>query len=338
MSLLHAEWRRLFMRRFTRWSLVLVAGILAVAALSLVFSSQKLTPEIIAEAEAQAAVEYEAHRAEIEREMEQCEKDLEEGRLGLGWLEDCSEIETWLMDQEEMVSWYLPWSFDFRSNYQSMVTVLAGLLAMYAFLVGASFIGAEWRSGGMMNLLLWHPRRLQVFGAKAASLLIGITGIYVVMGLAWTGVIWLVAAARGSTEGMTSGAWQSFGLSGLRGFGLVVAAGLVGFALASIGRHIGAALGTAIAAVVVGVVGINIVVRILGVKYPLAWVWTTYIEAWLNKVLVLENWDVCAQSTEPVCTPDTLEITWQTSGLLMAGVVAALVGVAMWQMRRRDIA
>ena len=143
------------------------------------------------------------------------------------------------------------------------------------------------------------------------------------MGRAWTGVIWLVADARGVTDAMTSGAWQSFGLTGLRGLGLVLAAGLVGFALASIGRHIAAALGSAVAAVVVGVVGVDIVVAMLGVKFPLAWVWTTYIEAWLNKVSWCWRTGTSAPSPPSRCaTRSMLEITWQTSGLLMAGLVA----------------
>jgi len=51
-----------------------------------------------------------------------------------------------------------------------MVTTFAAVLALVAYIVGASFVGAEWSSGGMMNLLLWRPRRLQVLGTKLAVL------------------------------------------------------------------------------------------------------------------------------------------------------------------------
>ena len=40
-------------------------------------------------------------------------------------------------------------------------------------MIGASFVGAEWNSGGMMNLLLWRPQRLKVLSTKLAALLAG---------------------------------------------------------------------------------------------------------------------------------------------------------------------
>ena len=58
-----------------------------------------------------------------------------------------------------------------------MITTLAALLALVAFVIGASFVGAEWNSGGMMNLLLWRPQRLQVLGTKLAALLVGLTAL-----------------------------------------------------------------------------------------------------------------------------------------------------------------
>jgi ABC-2 type transport system permease protein len=336
MSLLHAEWRRLFKRRFTIWSFVLVSLLLAAIAAAVALSNQKLTPAVVAEAEAQAAREYEQHQEWVAEDIERCERDREAG-LTDGWPEDCADIGAWVTPIEDMVEWYLPSTFEFRYNFNEMIIVLVGLVAMYAFLVGASFIGAEWRSGALMNLLLWRPRRLQVLGAKLVALLGGLTGLFVLVGAVWTGLFWLVAMTRGVTDTMTSGAWQSFGLTGLRGLGLVLAAGLVGFALASIGRHIAAALGSAVAAIVVGVVGVTIVAAMMRAKFPLAWVWTTYIQAWLEKTVVLENWDVCAQSNEPICNPELYEIGWQTSGLLMGGLVVVLLGAAMWQMQRRDI-
>ena len=38
----------------------------------------------------------------------------------------------------------------------------AAILALVGFVIGASFVGAEWSTGGMMNLLLWRPKRLTV--------------------------------------------------------------------------------------------------------------------------------------------------------------------------------
>jgi hypothetical protein len=65
----------------------------------------------------------------------------------------------------------------------------------------------------------------------------------------WTGAFWTTASYRGSTANMTSGV--SFALTGLRGLALVLAAGVVGFALASLGRHTALALGDALGLAVV---------------------------------------------------------------------------------------
>src|SRR5690606_41711554 len=55
----------------------------------------------------------------------------------------------------------------------------------------------------MMNLLLWQPRRLRVLLAKLVVLLLSLLGIGLVLGAAWTGVMWLVGvpgADRKSTR------------------------------------------------------------------------------------------------------------------------------------------
>jgi len=335
MSLLHAEWRRLFKRRFTVWSLAAVVVVLALAAVVIFFSYEKHTPAAIAAAEAEVALDLEQQQEWIERDIEQCERDKETGD-DTGWPEHCAEMRAWVPTREEMLEWYLPPTYEFREEFPGGIMIMIGLLAMYAYLVGASFIGAEWRSGGMMNLLLWRPRRLQVFGAKFAGLALGLTVIFTVLAALWTGAMWLVAVARGVTDTTTSGVWQSIGLTWLRGLALVLVAGLVGFALASIGRHVAAALGSAVAAGLVGIAGVGIVVSVLGVKFPESWLWPTYVTAWINKVMVLQYWGSCT-GTGP-CEPEILEITWQDAGGLMAALAVLVAGAAMWQLRARDIA
>jgi len=76
-----------------------------------------------------------------------------------------------------------------------------------------------------------HPSRA---GAELDFIVIGVGGAFAL----WTGAFWLTAVLRGSTDGMTSGTWQSLGLTGLRGVGLVLAAGIVllGYAAATAPR------------------------------------------------------------------------------------------------------
>lgn len=342
MSLVRAELRRLFKRRVTVW--MLVAGVLVLGAvvIGVAASNQKIGPEAYADAQAQAQADYEEqlrwYNESIDDQIAQCEDDLAAGR-NENWPPDfdCQELREWGPQPEHYeAEWYLPETFHFRQDFRDMIFAFTGVLALIGFVVGASFVGAEWRSGGMMNLLLWRPRRLQVLGAKLGTLLGGLLGIGLVLGGLWTAAFWLVATYRGITDTMTGGAWQSLALTGVRGLVLVLAAAAVGFAIASVGRHTAAAMGAAVAAVVVGLVGVLIVVGTIGLAYPEAWLWSTYLAAWMQQSVTAYNYDSC-NFVQGACEPETLVITWQASGLGLGVLVVLLVGAAVWQMRRRDV-
>jgi ABC-2 type transport system permease protein len=211
------------------------------------------------------------------------------------------------------------------------------MLALAAFVIGASFVGAEWTSGGMMNLLLWRPQRLRVLGTKLIALLVSLAVGTAVLTAAWTGIFWMVAMLRGSTAGMTSGTWQSIGLMELRGLGLVLVGGAVGFGLASLGRHTAMALGVAMGVIVVFQIGLATVLNLAKVKFLEAYLIPVWGMAWMNKQVKLENVDRCNFSAVNGCQPDTLTITWQLAGGALALVLVVVVGASLWTMRRRDI-
>ena len=346
MNLFRAEWRRLFKRRVTVWTLLAVVLVLGAVAAGIAVTNEKVGPEALAEAEERAEAEYQEqlrwHEETIDEQVALCEEEQaaaeaagEPAPWGEGF--DCEQLRDWVPTRDQFqAEWYLPPTFHFREDFEPMITVLASLLALFGFLVGASFVGAEWRSGGMMNLLLWQPRRPRVLGTKLTTLLVGMTGIGVLLGAAWTGGFWLIATYRGTTEGMTAGVWQSFALTGVRGLTLILVATAVGFALASLGRHTAMALGAAVAAVVIGVAGVAIVVGMLGLRYETAWLWPTYVQAWMERSVIIYDWRSCEFSFG-ACEPATIELTWQISGIGMAALVALTVGLAMWQMRRRDV-
>ncbi|HEY8474570.1 MAG TPA: ABC transporter permease subunit [Natronosporangium sp.] len=341
MNLLKAELRRLAKRRITRWMLLLVLLLMPTVALVVASNYVKPGPAAQAQAEAAAAAEFERQQVYIEAEVARCEADQAAGTADeMGWPEDCEEIRAWQSSQEEMVEWFMPPAFEFREDFQPMIKVLTALLCLFGFTIGASFVGAEWRTGGMMNLLLWRPRRLQVLGTKLAALVGVLAGLAVVLGALWTGMFWLVAEFRGITDTMTDGAWQSFGLAGLRGLALVLFAGVLGFALASIGRHTALAMGAAIVAFVVGVAGVGIIGGgMLELPFYERWIWSTYVTAWLDGSVELTDWNApCTPTPNGDCVSPTLEISWQIAGIGMAVLFAVVLIVAMWQMRQRDVA
>jgi ABC-2 type transport system permease protein len=338
-SLYRAEVRRLLKRRFIRY--LVLAGLLVLVAIlvGMFFTNQKVGPADVRAAEVAAEEEYRQTLTFVEQERKACEDakaagttDEQPGRFP----QDCSAIQP---PPREAFSaeWHLPPTFQFREEFGEMLTAFAAILAMVAFVAGASFVGAEWSTGGMMNLLLWRPQRLRVLLTKLGAFLSVLFGLSAIAAVGWTAGFWLVGSLRGTTERMTSGAWQSFGLMELRGIGLILALGTVGFALASLGRHTAVALGGAIGAIVVGQFGVGILLAMAQVPFIERYLAPTYLAAWMEKKVTLENWNVCNADSTGQCRPETLDVTWQQTGILMAAALVVAVGAAMWVMRRRDI-
>jgi ABC-2 type transport system permease protein len=334
-SLYTAETRRLVKRRFTRFFLLGALVVLATVAVGVFLSNHKSGPELLATAQASADREFQQQTQYAAQEKASCEAARGTANAA-NFPADCAQLFTPTRDQFSAES-YLPASFEFRTNYRDMVTVLASMLALAAFVIGASFVGAEWTSGGMMNLLLWRPQRLRVLGTKLIALLVSLTVGTAVLTVAWTGIFWMVATLRGSTAGMTAGTWQSIGLMELRGLGLVLVGGAVGFGLASLGRHTAMALGVAMGVIVVFQIGLATVLNLAKVKFLEAYLIPVWGMAWMNKEVKLENSDRCNFSAINGCQPETLTITWHLAGGALALVLVVVVAASMWTMRSRDI-
>ncbi|MEH1055719.1 ABC transporter permease subunit [Micromonospora sp. CPCC 206171] len=339
MSLYRTELRRLTKRRFTRW--MTLAGVLVLlAVLAGVFlTNHKIGPAERARAERQAEQQYQEQVRWAEQEKAACVQAQAAGTPNTEgrFPPDCEMISPPPRDAFQ-AQWFLPSSFDFRKTFDDTLVPFTAILALVGFVVGASFVGAEWSTGGMMNLLLWRPKRLTVLLTKLAALLTGLLTLALTSAVVWTVGFWLVGTFRGTTAKTTSGAWQSFALTGLRGLLLVLTAATIGFALASLGRHTAMALGGAIALAVVGQFGVGILLSMANVTFVEAWLLPTYALAWMQKKVTLEDWDSCNNvSFSGECKPETLDITWQHSSTLLIGGLVLLLGAALWTMRRRDI-
>ena len=338
MSLVRAERRRLVKRRFTRSMLAIGIAILITIVVSEYFGNQKIDPETRAAAQVTADQRYQQSQQAMEQYKAQCEAAHSAGKTDDGgnrFPTNCDDIVGPPKDQFVAEN-FLPSTFTFRTSFTPTVTVFAALLALVMFLIGASFVGAEWTSGGMMNLLLWQPRRLKVYFTKLGTLLGGVLATGVVLSALWTAAFWVIAMLRGTTAKVTPGVWQSIALTEARGMALVLLATAVGFALASIGRHTAIALGVTAGVLVVFQIGVAFVLNAFRVHYLERWIFTTYIQAWMSKKTVLEDYTSC-DFQQGQCQPKTMTITWQHSGLVFAAVLVILVAVGAWQMRRRDV-
>lgn len=139
-----------------------------------------------------------------------------------------------------------PYAEDPRFRYKEMDEVLmftSPIWVMLALVAGASFIGAEWHTGNIGTTLTWESRRVRLFIGKALACAVGVFVITTLLQLVLALFLAPVALLRGTTAGLSGEAWADIASVGLRASMLAMAGGLIGYALASIGRNTGAALG-----------------------------------------------------------------------------------------------
>ena len=131
-------------------------------------------------------------------------------------------------------------------RYASLDETFMGVsipLLMLAWVLAASFGGAEWRAGTVATLLTWEPRRLRVFAAKAiAAIAVGVA-LYVAVLVVLSLALLPAGLVRGNMSGVDPGwAWSLSGVLA-RGSLLVAVGAAIGFAVGMLGRNTAAALG-----------------------------------------------------------------------------------------------
>lgn len=317
MNLLQAEARRLAARRFVQLMVVLLLGTCLIALVSTVASSHTPTEAELREATEQAAVSYGYAR----QDYELCRTE----RPGA----TCVPPDPADFRPEDQ----LYGTFVFAREVSGLVYFLAAFLSLFGFLVGASFIGAEMSSGGLTNLLLWRPRRHLVLGAKLAVVTGAVLVVSVVVTVAYIAAFWGVSAISGFS-GDTSGAfWPDLVLVTVRALLLVLGATVIGFSLATLGRHTAAALGVVAAYAVLWEIGLRIVLTTVEVPKADGWMLSSYLAAFVNGRVTLWN-SGCATLN---CTAE-YTLTW-VDGTLVGGAVVLLTAVAAFVLtQRRDMA
>jgi len=123
-------------------------------------------------------------------------------------------------------------------------------LVVMGWLLGASFIGAEWHAGTVTTLLTWEPRRVRVLLTKA---IVGVLSVFVlttILQAVMAAALFAMASLNGSVAG-AEGWLTETATTALRVSALSAIAAAVGFAFAAVGRNTAAALGVGFAYVVV---------------------------------------------------------------------------------------
>lgn len=317
MNLASAELYRLIGRRFVQLMAVLLIGAFAITGATTVASSHEPTT-------------YELEQAESDMRRDQFQR-AENRRLCLEVRDEafCDQF----APREGRIEDYLSGVFIFAEEIEPLVYFLIAFLALFAFLVAASFIGAELNSGGMTNLLLWRPQRMVVLGTKLGTLLAAVLTVSIIASVLYIGGFWMVAKLRGFDGEVDGVFWAELIQLAGRGLVLVLFAAAVGFSLATLGRHTAAAMGVLAAYAVVWEIGARIVLEVTEADRPDRWMLASYLGGWVEGDVRFSD-NGCFDSFDSC----TYLITWPQAGAVFAVVLAALVGTAFATFRTRDLA
>lgn len=213
---------------------------------------------------------------------------------------------------------------DSASDPENRGAFLGPLMPLMGFVIGASFIGADIKSGMLEQLFTWEPRRARILLARILGGAVIIFCLVALLLALFAGLLFLLATVKGSTEGIGSEYWLDT-LSAIARSGL--AAALFYVLGLSISTIVNSSVGAIVGYVIYGFVVENLFVFFLpkiGVWLPL-----TNSNAWEGAV------DVLKDPTDFFST-DANHGYWVAGAVLLAySAVASIISFVVLQ--RRDI-
>lgn len=321
--LILAELNRLRSRRFMQ--IAMVVTVLVLAAFQLITNDALAGPSAEQTSKGQQFYQ-EAHdnwEGQHDQFIQQC--------TDAGYPEDQCEDQYQQSEPTEEEFVQPQSSFEEMAPFAVTITVYLGALVL--FLVGASFVGAEYTTGSLANWLTFIPQRWKVFTSKLVAVVLGGVALMAVLLALAVGSTALLAALHGAPmEGLSDTLTM-----GARSLILGAVLPLVGFCLALLTRHTAAAIG-----VLLGYLLLSFVRSVAGNFVP----WMQKITPWTpeaNVSAILNNGSTYSVNT-PVQTAqgvsyDTVEhsISMTQAGLYWAAVALLFVAVSLWIFERRDV-
>ena len=230
--------------RWRRAVLVLLGACIVVPAVIFAVTAWNTRPVSDAELRhAQQQVDQFGQQRGIQREIRACEQHPE--RFGAASSDDCAAT------VGPQVEWFISRSpLDVADVSRGLGPTVIVLLSGLLILMGTTFAGADWSSGSMSNQLLFEPRRLRVWAAKAGAvfLVAGVT-CAVVLAAFWAAIL-LLASARGIDVAPHVTSYVRG--ESLRGVALAAVGALGAFALTMLFRSTVATLGILFGLALVG--------------------------------------------------------------------------------------
>jgi ABC-2 type transport system permease protein len=325
MRLLRVELTRL------RWRRAVVVLLVACVALPLVllagyaWETRPISDADIARAKQMAA--QDADQPWVAQEIAACEGDPEMYLGPDGTATDCTEAitprwENYLYRSELDLA-------TLRTDVgAAAIVIVTGLL----MLIGTTYAGHDWNTGSMSNQLLFEPRRLRLWLAKAAAVLL--TGLLV--GAVVLAVFWGGAALLASSRDVAAapGTWGDIGETQARGVLAIGVGGLLGYALTMLFRSTVATLSLMFG---VAIAGSLLVVAILG-DNAARWLLPTNFLAFVLGGFSYYDPSACTQSPDGSVTGSCERVLPAVDGGVVLGVVVvAAVALSLWSIQRRDV-
>ncbi|MDQ1661298.1 MAG: hypothetical protein QOJ68_1278 [Blastococcus sp.] len=221
--------------------------------------------------------------------------------------------------------------FDLASSGGRGAIGFGAAAAVLGFVIGATWIGAEWSSRSLVALLFWVPRRMSVFGAKIAVLTLAGALLGVVAQAAWLAMATILRVVAGDGRALPAQFWGHLFATQGRAVLLTVLIALLGFGLTNLIRNTGAALGA-------GFVYFAIVETAVRAVQP-AW------EPWLlstNAAALVSPGGLPVYIYDAVgrngfTEPRVYLISNLQAGIELTAVVCVIIGIGVWLFNRRDV-
>lgn len=211
----------------------------------------------------------------------------------------------------------------------SLFEPIAFVIPLMAFVIGASSIGADLKTGMVEQILTWEPRRLRFLAARCVANFVGVTLAGVAVALVFTVLIFGLCAATGTTDGTTGEVWSNIAVS-------IVRMGLAGGLFAIFGVGVALLANSSVGAIVGFVIYFFIIENLVGAFLPKVAVYLPLI----NTSAFASGSDV-ERADGNVFTGDFELITshgYLTAGLVLAAWVVAGALAASLVFSRRDVA
>ncbi len=213
-----------------------------------------------------------------------------------------------------------------RPGLTGILPSISVFFLVIAVVIGASFVGAEYKFGTVENLLLWEPRRTRVLLTKFAAGFLSSAALTAAVLMFAFVVFYLLALVKGSTDGLDGQFWSDLVAtlfrSGLAG-GLFF---ILAMSVAVIARNTTASVGIILGWFVIS----NIVIEVAA-KWFRPW------ELFSNATAFIAQGDATKYEKINGFDQSVFSHGYLVAGLIVAVWAAVFATFAMLAFNRRDV-